>query len=384
MNRSPFATLVFRGARFDSKVMPLDALPELAAYQDLIIEVAKGLFRGAHPERKRIRKHFETGLRLVLAQVEPGSAVPIVERLFEPGALPFPPGWGDEDFFESARDIVEAAILSASTGLPLPSRFPEEAVAKFNMFGRGLHADESVVVAAPGKREGATYNKEVRKKILLTHGQNYEDEILLSGLVRAADLDAEKFSLRTDGGQRVEVRCSPLFLPVALRGFTRGDVHVRVKGIGVFDKRDRLIEVSNTFDVSLEDDADQALDSRGCPTPVGYQVDSLLMLGEGWLEGKGVVPSRGSVEWLKELLSGVTRGFDLPDPFIYPTPEGSARAEWPTAGWEIVAEIDPVARTAALFAVHLSDDVVDEESLDFSHAGAETSLGRFVADHLRR
>jgi hypothetical protein len=40
MSRSPFATLIFRGKRFDGAVMPLEALPELAAYRDLVAAVA--------------------------------------------------------------------------------------------------------------------------------------------------------------------------------------------------------------------------------------------------------------------------------------------------------------------------------------------------------
>lgn len=51
MNRISFATLVFRGERLRRIRLPLEALPELAAYRVPVLEVAEGLFRWAHPRR---------------------------------------------------------------------------------------------------------------------------------------------------------------------------------------------------------------------------------------------------------------------------------------------------------------------------------------------
>ena len=79
-HRSPFATLVFRGKRFDGAVMPLEALPELAAYRDLLAAVAREFFFAENPGRLRLPKGFADSFRLSLARIEQGSAVPIVER----------------------------------------------------------------------------------------------------------------------------------------------------------------------------------------------------------------------------------------------------------------------------------------------------------------
>ncbi len=43
-----FATLIFKGGRFHGAAMPLEALPELAAYRELVLAVAKALWQREH------------------------------------------------------------------------------------------------------------------------------------------------------------------------------------------------------------------------------------------------------------------------------------------------------------------------------------------------
>src|SRR5208282_5984135 len=102
----------------------------------------------------------ETAFRLVLERVEPGSAIPVVSRLSEePGHL-FPP---EPDWYDRARDLVEQGISAASRGAALPAELSNEILARFGAFGRTLRDDESIVIAQPGKREGAVYDRAVRR-----------------------------------------------------------------------------------------------------------------------------------------------------------------------------------------------------------------------------
>jgi hypothetical protein len=362
--------------------MPVESLPELAAYRELILEVAKRLYFRAHSERRKVPDHFDATFRLILGPIEDGSTVETLVRLATPDMLAFPPGWdGSEDFFERARAETQAAIDSVGRSHVLTATFPIEAVPMFNAFGRGLHRGEELVVAPPGSRLGAIYNKEVRKKVLLLHRENYEDDVELVGVAREADLDLEKFHLRTDDGRRIPVRCSPLYVPLALRGMSQSDVRIRVKGLGLRDKDDRVLKVLDAIDVSFEGDLPSS--GRSCSIPIDQQLDSLLILPPEWFGPTGHPFSPEQVEWLKDLLVNVLASFKLPVPFVYPMPGGGARAEWPTPEWEIAVEIEPATKKADLFAVHLSDDAVSERTLDFARAGAESTMGRFLVDHLR-
>jgi hypothetical protein len=78
MKKSPFVSLIFKGPRFGEAAMPLETLPELAAYRELIIETAKALFQARNSTRQRPPKGFESGLQLVLERVILGLPTPYI------------------------------------------------------------------------------------------------------------------------------------------------------------------------------------------------------------------------------------------------------------------------------------------------------------------
>jgi hypothetical protein len=156
---------------------------------------------------------------------------------------------------------------------------------------------------------------------------------------------------------------------------------VRVRGTGLYDASGVLVKVTMATDVSLAEEGDEQ--SRpGCPTPVETQVDSLKALPAGWYDEESVAYDGAALEWLTKLLLGVLDGFQLPRPYIYPTPEGLARAEWSGSLWEIVTSIDLATRSAEVMAVRADSDEVHERSLLLGEPGGESKLGRFLTEHL--
>ncbi|UUE99042.1 hypothetical protein NDY24_04165 [Xanthomonas hortorum pv. pelargonii] len=59
-----FSQPKFTGARFDEHTLPVDVARDLAAYERLIVELAKHLYLQEHPGRQRVPKGFEAGFRL--------------------------------------------------------------------------------------------------------------------------------------------------------------------------------------------------------------------------------------------------------------------------------------------------------------------------------
>ena len=381
MSKNPFVTLIFRGGRFHEAAMPLEALPELAAYRELVLAVAKILFQSGNPDRQRLPKGFEAGFRLVLERVDGGSAVPVVSRLTdEPSMKMLVPVASAPDWFDEARDVVERGIAAAATGKALPSELSKEILARFNAFGRTLADDESIVVAQPGKREGAVYDRVVRRKLVLQAQATYEDEVNLLGEVRAADKDAEGFSLRTSDGRKLDVHAPPLFFPLALRSLGESAL-VRVRGTGLYDADATLLKVTMATDVSLAEEGEEQT-RPGCPTPVDAQVESLKSLAPGWYEPSSPAYEAIALDWLRKLLVGLLDGFQLPRPYIYPTPEGLARAEWSGAAWEIVSSFDLGARSVEVMAARANSDEVHELTVPLAEPGGESKLGRFLTEHL--
>jgi len=377
MRKSPFVTLIFRGGRFGEAAMPLEALPELAAYRDLVVAVAKALYQGANRDRQRLPKGFETAFRLVLDRVEPGSTVPVISRLSEDPSLLFP---AEPDWFDRARDLVERGIGAASRGVAVPTELSNEILARFGAFGRTLRDDESIVVAQPGKRDGAVYDRAVRRGLVLRVQATYEDDVDLLGEVRAADKDAEGFVLRTADGRKLDVHTPPLFFPLALRSLGESAL-VRVRGSGTYNAEGELVKVSMATDVSLAEEGDEQT-RPGCPTPVESQVESLAALPRGWYDDSSPAYDGAALRWLSDLLKGVLDGFQLPRPYIYPTPDGLARAEWSGANWEVVSSFDLQARSADVMAARANSQELHELTVPLSQPGGESKLGRFLTEHL--
>jgi hypothetical protein len=71
--KTPFVSLVFSGPRFRDGSFPLEALPELVAYRELILAAARALFQVGNPTRQRLPRGFEASFKLVLERVEAGK-----------------------------------------------------------------------------------------------------------------------------------------------------------------------------------------------------------------------------------------------------------------------------------------------------------------------
>ncbi len=382
MKKSPFVSLIFKGARFGEASMPLETLPELAAYRELVLEAAKALFQARNPTRKRLPRGFENGLHLVLEKViEGGSAIPQISRVDERdlALLDVP---REDDIFELARDLIQNGIAAGGMAPDvLPPDLAKQVLARFGSFGRTLGPDESIVVGLPGTRNGAIYNRALRKKLVLQAQPLYEDEIDLVGDVRAADRDSEGFDLRTLEGIKYRVRVPEMFFPIALRSLSTS-VPVRVRGTGLFDETGSLRRIEMATDVSIAEEDLAGDRRRGCSTPIEQQVHSLSILPAGWFDESSPSYQQGQLDWMLNLLKGILEGFNLPVPYLYPTPEGTARAEWPGSKWEVVANVGLVEHVADVMAVRLDSDRIEEDKFSLNLPGSESKLGRFLVEHL--
>ena len=79
----PITTQKFLGERFKDNGLDLDTLPELIAYKSILVETAKELWRARNPERRRLKKNFEDGLKLKFYRIDPGSTAVPIEREYE-------------------------------------------------------------------------------------------------------------------------------------------------------------------------------------------------------------------------------------------------------------------------------------------------------------
>jgi hypothetical protein len=386
----PFVSLIFRGARFGAAEMPVEALPEIVAYRDLVVAVARDMYLAAHADRQKVPKGFEASFGLRMTGVTEGSTKPTLQRvrhdrlgLSADAARQAELFGTPDDYFDSARDLVEEVIAAASAGKPLPDAFKRATLVRFNAFGRTLDDDDEIVVAKANTTTGAHYNKAVRGKLLLQTEGTHTEAVEVIGLFRMADLDTNGFALRTPDGDKIPVLCPPVFVNVAKASFHE-EADVRVRGLGVYNVEGKLLRITDAIDVRLADD-DDAVASAACEVPIGDQLASLRKLSDGWLDGSGTAYDADALDWVQGLLTGLTTGLQLATPFVYPTPEGQISVEWASRRWDIAVTLDVATRSAEALAVSTADsNAFLEIAVQLDRPGAEASLGGFIAERLGR
>lgn len=96
------------------------------------------------------------------------------------------------------------------------------------------------------------------------------------------------------------------------------------------------------------------------------RIEELKQLKAGWLDGEGLPPDHGGLEWLRGAFDAHFPD-DLPNPYLFPTPEGHVIAEWPAKPWSPSLEIDLKAKTAEWHALNQGTDEEKTKSLDLAN-----------------
>jgi len=347
------------GSRFDGEGMPVETLVELSAYRDLVLGVAKELFRATHPARQRVPRGFAERLQLRLRAVEAGSAVPVLERVAVSGTLV-----AADDEFTQARDVIEDAVAAVAGGADLPSAFPPSALVLFNRFGQTLRSDEAIELRRGAAPSGATYTRAVRKKLVLSQRRTFQEEVEDIGWVTEVDADHMSclIRLRIGASGAIPAPLDEVTFAAAKEVLApKGEgPPVRVSGIGVFDTEQRLIRFDSIHDVNVIEDADELVSlDRRC--------DELAALPAGWLDGEGVRLDAVVLDRARRILAELLN-FDVPRPRVFPTPEGGVQAEWTVAGHEISVTFEPNGSLYAV-SVNLASGQTEEPEIATDNAG---------------
>lgn len=236
----PLTTVTFKGPRFEDHRLDVAVLPEVVAYQRLLVETAKELWRSKNPDRERLPKKFEDKLVLKIARLEPGSVALPLERevAFAAGELGLEP----TDELSEAVSVIDQVIAAADNdGLP-PANVPARVIPLFAELGKCLEADETFQLQAVRSNTVIRFDHAVRERIAAWHEPTYSDDVDLLGEVTSADVEACGFTLKLDDGKRIPGRFSAeqeQEVTEALRGHRT--LRLRVKGRAEFLHRDATI-----------------------------------------------------------------------------------------------------------------------------------------------
>jgi hypothetical protein len=352
---APFMRPRFTGARFDGHAIPLEILGELAVFEEMIVEVAKWKFLQDHPDRKRSPRGFADGIDIKLTGVEDGSAIPVLSLFIATATLL--PGDG-ELYFEKARDAITAAIHAAAHDRPVTTFLPEKALGYFDRIGRGLRDGEAIEFGLGNGQDTARLTKETRRKLLLASAtvQELTEDVVLRGCIPEVDQADMTFEIQLLDGRKVTAPLAGQHLDTILEALTgyKSGTKVVLQGIGRYSRFEKLLGLDSVEHISVLD-----------PLDVSSRLEELASLKDGWLEGKGLAPSREGLNWLSRTCES-NLPEDLPFPYAYPTPEGGVQLEWELGDAEVSVDIDLTRHTAEWHALNLNTDKETSRSLSLN------------------
>lgn len=343
-----FARLRFAGGRFDSHTIPLEVLPDLAAYRKLIVEVAKMLFRQRMGKRVRVPKGFEDSFGIGLARVEGGnSAVAVMPRLHRSVApasqrpLDFSANQASFNYpdFDEARRYIDSLIDSVGTVGQVPSDFPVELAGFFNSFGQSLQDDEFIEMGYGGAHP-VRYDTFIRKKIVLSRETTYENAVDAQftlnggvvglGVIHVLDMNGAAFDFQPP----TEFEFNKAYL--------RPNEDVRLVGTGLYDKSERLRRLVAVNVIYSDGGATQSFEAR---------LDEIGATPAGWYDDKNPAPSSAALAAIRRFLESMSLQ-PVPQPYLYPLPDGGIAAEWSLGAWEASAEVDVQGLHLALHSIN--------------------------------
>lgn len=352
----PFAKLRFAGGRFDSHAIPLEVLPDLAAYRKLIVAVAKTLYKKHRGARVRVPKGFEDSFHIGLSKVEGGnSAVAELPRISYPrnnGNSRYSIASNQANFidyefpeFDEAREYIDAVIGAVSASGEVPENFPVELAKIFNSFGQNLRDDEFIEMGYGGSTS-VIYNKKIRREIVLSREATYEDSLDAEFTLNGGTLNSLAVHvLGIDGDPYSFFPSSPEDFHKA---YARASQKVRLTGTGVFDKNDRLKKIL---------DAEIDYGDKGASQPFDERLDEIAKTEPGWYSEANPAPSHLAIDAMRRFLWSMIEhelSHRITLPYLYPSPDGGVVAEWTTGSVETSAEVDFHGRGMSISSVDTS------------------------------
>jgi hypothetical protein len=334
-------------SRFAGAKLPVELLPDLAAFRELLVVFAKETWKKTHTDKVRVPKGFDKSLSFDLVGIEDGSAVPCL-RWDRHCAQQLIPGFSDE-FSEVINVEVRriAKLFGDAANDIYPSALPSECIRLLNKFGAGLRQEERIEFVGQSDELGRPiFVDSLRRKKLITN-------------IRST------YEKRVDGTGRL--------ITVSRKNDEQGQIGVRTDLYGILNipiEPERVKEFDGHIDDIIQYDVQVTLDSSDAVHGIievhdlGLifeitlekalgQIDSLSRLQEGWADGIGRPISE---EAIAVATNTVRQTPGLASHYrIYPREDGGILFDFEINGWDLSIEIG-VSGSLELYGISIEGD----------------------------
>ena len=338
MIKEPFIQPRFVVPRFEVHTLPLSAAKDLAAYEDLVLELAKHLFKKQQKDRIRIPKHFANNFSLHIEKIDDGSTWTPLVAVFAGISL----FCNLPSEFNDAKALINR-VIATEDGHPFPTDFPKEFYGYFNRIGRSLREGESIEWT-PEQPDKTVLTQAKRIRLASAHRETYEAEVDVIGFVEVLDTKKKTGNLRIPGKDVVSFVYDDPFFTDIKEALGDPAVQAHVKGIGTFDVNERLCSIIEIDQFDCQPHFDLV-----------SKIDALASLEDGWLEGYGIAPTNVNINWLT---NSVVQYFpkDLDYPSVVPTEDGNVIFEWIRPQSRIELEINFANNQIEIYATDIANN----------------------------
>ena len=375
-----FGRYSMSGGRFDeAEGLPLAVLDELKNYRDLVVDVAKRLYKRDHPRRKSLPSGFERQIDLRIAGLKHGCVVVEMTRVQNsaPVQLDF---WGDKldpDVVEEARKLVKETVyrIKAEKDPTAIGDFPPEAVRRLYRLGKSLEENEKITLAEPDDTGRVDVDFEWREIV----SKSDKPELLemsidgqLIGMVAGVDRFRYKFLIydtKREISSAVALDQWDVFRPFLDRRSRAKMCSLSV--VCKVDDEGNIESIEHTYGIE-----------ESLPPKFANRMEELSHLEKGWFDSSNGVlrgaPITASVfkyvqTFLRAVLTRADELTSLVDLVIFPQIEGGIQIEWKNLDYEVDFNSD-----GSIVAYDFSDSREEDEKNFTDHSDPEDVLNWLI------
>lgn len=326
----PFLKARFVGDRYENANLPLQIIREFAILEQMVVQVAKEIYFSRHQDRERVPKGFSQGFSLNITEIKNGSAI---LKLAIAGGVVLSQSSESEYFSEALDRIVE--VVQKSEEVETTPTLDRSTLSYFDRIGRSLGDGERIEFQT-GRGIVASYDQKTRHR--LTRAANlksYTERASYRGSISSVDKRSGRFRLILIDSNTVEGPLTDQHKDTIDSALLQYDERVKclVQGIARFHTNGK-ISMDSVEQVTILPMLD-----------IGLQLEEISQLEDGWYDGVGSAPDKEGCEWLADSYDTYIPQ-EIPNPHLYPTPEGNIRAEWSSSKTDISLEINLLDQTA--------------------------------------
>lgn len=325
---SSYLHMRFRGGRFERSVgMPMAAMSELTYLNDLIIEVARVLWRRQKGVKRAHDYPDEPVLRV--ERFAKGSAIPLIDRDGLSSVLTGDP-------YDQSRDLVEKAFWGIVDQSELPEEFPLECVDQLRRFGKTLREEEAAEFLqkdAGGVWVERRYTKQIRSQFWTSFDTPTQQRIFLVGQVDSLARKSSSFVFERVGGQKLDAKFqSPAMWDDLHAALGKSSTHpfCRLEATVEVDYVKRIRKILLTHRVEVID-----VD----PAHWSARFLELASYADDWMPGASAVTA-DSLERTDHLLRLATN-LALPEPTVFASFDGGTNLVWDLGDSRTTIYIEP-------------------------------------------